>query len=64
MKTCNGCKYLDCEKDDLIRDDNDNTVFCNCDYDSSFDGNYIGWFDKDEPIPTPYWCPKEAENVQ
>ena len=64
MKTCNGCEHLECEKDDLIRDDNDNTVFCECRYDRRFEGHYIGWFDKDEPIPTPYWCPKETENVQ
>jgi len=61
MKTCNGCEYLDCEKDDLIRDDNDNTVFCECKCPCKAypkpPNDYIGWFVEGEPIPTPDWCP-------
>ena len=56
MKTCNGCDCLYAATQQLSH------YRVVCGYNQR--GQEIGWFYGDEPIPTPYWCPKKNENIQ
>lgn len=64
MKTCNGCENMFHYTDLADR----TKTLCICMHfkfddakNSMNNGKTMGWWNLDEPIPTPDWCPKEDE---
>ena len=60
MRTCNGCDRLSTS---LSVEDGAWVCRCIPDENDYSKARSLGWWDIDEGVPTPDWCPKEAENA-